>query len=395
MTKQDVTLSDINLNTEPPPDGDTSDDVRSVFPAQYAQTASVCLGLESCSIVRLRHVSPGHVFSLTSTGHVYCHSVETSALSRDWSISSDPGHRVSDISSVDSSAVLTSSSDGCVRLWDKRQSSDSPVIIMSNTSSKHSGPPSSPPVLSCVSVRSGGDLVVAGSELLGQDSYLLFWDVRSAGKMLGGYWSVHSDDVTDLLFTGHNTLVSGSTDGLVNVLDISKEDEDEALVTSLNTGDSVAQVSSAQDSESIMVRTHTESVVVWSQNSNKCVTVSRDQLREGIHRKVSDYIYTCGVHVTGSGSRSVLVGSRCVSSPCLRLVRVTDNGVLEAGAELVRSGGSVRCAEYLDNDDDVILTGGEDGVIRVWRQGQDQDDSASNMKIQTAKTKHKPYDKSK
>ena len=30
---------------------------------------------------------------------------------------------------------------------------------------------------------------------VGEDAFLLFWDLR-AGSMMGGYWEAHDDDVT-------------------------------------------------------------------------------------------------------------------------------------------------------------------------------------------------------
>ena len=59
---------------------------------------------------------------------------------------------------------------------------------------------------------------------------ILGLSLKAGGEELGGYWSVHSDDITSLQFhsqTQHR-LLTGSTDGLVNILDLSKAEEEEA-----------------------------------------------------------------------------------------------------------------------------------------------------------------------
>ena len=91
-------------------------------------------------------------------------------------------------------------------------------------------------------------LVVAGSEHVGGDAFILFWDLRynnarTDGKheLLGGYWESHMDDVTALSFHPDemDILSSGSTDGLINVFDLKKTNEESALKYSLNTESSV------------------------------------------------------------------------------------------------------------------------------------------------------------
>ena len=85
------------------------------------------------------------------------------------------------------------------------------------------------------------DLVLCGgTELVDEDSYLLFWDVRST-KLLGAYWESHSDDITTVKFSPVNGtyLATGSTDGLLNVFNLVATTEDDALEYSFNTESSV------------------------------------------------------------------------------------------------------------------------------------------------------------
>lgn len=39
--------------------------------------------------------------------------------------------------------------------------------------------------------------ICGGTELINDDSFLLFWDVRST-RLLGGYWESHTDDITQV-----------------------------------------------------------------------------------------------------------------------------------------------------------------------------------------------------
>ena len=73
-----------------------------------------------------------------------------------------------------------------------------------------------------------------------EDSFLLFWDVRST-KLLGAYWESHSDDITTVKFSPVNgtRLATGSTDGLLNVFNLVATTEDDALEYSFNTESSV------------------------------------------------------------------------------------------------------------------------------------------------------------
>lgn len=94
-------------------------------------------------------------------------------------------------------------------------------------------------------------LIAGGTEHIGGDAFILFWDVRynhskpnSKDSLLGGYWESHMDDITSLSFHSdkRDALASGSTDGLINVFDLTQTSEDSALTYSLNTESSVVRL---------------------------------------------------------------------------------------------------------------------------------------------------------
>lgn len=97
--------------------------------------------------------------------------------------------------------------------------------------------------LTCFDVNANDRVLCAGTEQSGTDTYLLFFDTRKQSTM-GGYWESHSEDITQVRFhpTKADTLASGSTDGLINVYDISQPCEDDALDKILNTESSVQRL---------------------------------------------------------------------------------------------------------------------------------------------------------
>ena len=85
-----------------------------------------------------------------------------------------------------------------------------------------------------VTCNNDDHLVAAGSELKGEENVGIgFWDLRASRQkeLLGYYTESHSDDIIQVQFCRMNTnrLISGSTDGLVCLYDISKPNEEDAL----------------------------------------------------------------------------------------------------------------------------------------------------------------------
>lgn len=92
-------------------------------------------------------------------------------------------------------------------------------------------------------VNSNERVICVGTEETKGDVFMSFFDVRE-GKMIGGYWESHENDITQIKFhpTNPNLLLSGSMDGLINSFDISELNEDDALQCTLNTERSVAKL---------------------------------------------------------------------------------------------------------------------------------------------------------
>ncbi|KAL8636658.1 MAG: hypothetical protein Q9228_005971, partial [Teloschistes exilis] len=76
-------------------------------------------------------------------------------------------------------------------------------------------------------------------------------DSRATSQPLLQYVESHSDDVTELAFHPSQTscLLSGSTDGLINLYDTTITDEDDALIQVFNHGSSIAHADFLSDHE--------------------------------------------------------------------------------------------------------------------------------------------------
>lgn len=131
-------------------------------------------------------------------------------------------------------------------------------------------------------------ILCAGTELVGQDAFVLFFDVRKQSTM-GAYWESHSEEVCHVKFHPSNPdrLASGSTDGLINVYDISQPNEDDALEYCMNTESSVCKMNWYKDEEDkdlMSCITHMNEVHIYDvEDSERVFERSREQLSQQFH----------------------------------------------------------------------------------------------------------------
>lgn len=136
-------------------------------------------------------------------------------------------------------SFVASVSNGTVACWDARTGLTKPVWTLQGTSRA--------PYL-CVAPNSNdANVLVAGTEQYGHgDSDIDIWDIRTTAAPKSKYNEVHSDDITVLQYhpDSYNhagILLSGSTDGLVSAIDTTIAEEDDAVISVGNTGNSVAR----------------------------------------------------------------------------------------------------------------------------------------------------------
>ena len=376
-------------SVEPGPDQDDFSDPISTFPSVYHQQGSVAMGLDKSYVLHMAQCGE-QVCAVGDTGTLSVYSLDTLTRSDTWSPHSASVTGLAS-SYTEPHLVYTCSEDQTVAVWDLRKSSHAAVHTLTHTA--HRQKP-----LSCVAVNTAG-LVAAGTEQVGGESFLLFWDTRAGSKLLGGYWDTHNDDITSLQFHREkkDILASGSTDGLVNVLDLSESDEDDALVTSHNAEDSVGRVvwynsKGDKDTMNLSIQTHTEEIQLWDTDSVGPHThLDRENFCHGIRRTVSDHTYIAGVHaMDGEDGLVVVAGSSCSTGPCVRLARIKNKKV-KPMAMLGEGVGMVRCSLTVGSS---VVTGGEEGIVRVWREGEANtiDSEEKTGKIsKKSKVRDKPY----
>ncbi|GAB0088431.1 WD repeat-containing protein 89 [Sergentomyia squamirostris] len=268
----------------------------------------------------------------------------------------------------DSNLFLSGQSGGSIVLHDKRVKE--PVATFEDTTSGSRKP------FTAFDVNCNDRVICAGTEQILHDVFLLFFDVRQR-KLLGGYWESHEDDVTTLKFhlNDSNLLCSGSTDGLINVFDISKESECDALDYSLNTEQTVQLInwhqqrdgkfllSSIMDSHDFHVYSTED-----NQDSQLLSSFSREKISESIMRKSSIDCTTVGCHSTASGDIFLMAGSNYHDGECLRSLQYKDNG-LHPRMNFIGNHQIIRSYIY-DENNDLYVTGGENGIITIWSEKQ-------------------------
>lgn len=137
-----------------------------------------------------------------------------------------PAHAGISCLSPSANGFATAGHDGLVRCWDVRAKKSAADIA----EPKGSG-------VSALACQE--NLIAIGTEStkegLGDVSVLLY-DTRNASTPLRSYIESHTDSITQLAFhpSQPNVLLSGSTDGLVSLFDISQAEEEDALQQVLN-----------------------------------------------------------------------------------------------------------------------------------------------------------------
>lgn len=265
-------------------------------------------------------------------------------------------------SPTDNNVLWTcSNTDGCLRAWDLRTNGDKASVELKDDSDGKAKP-----LLSFDIDRRGTGTLCAGTELVREDAFLLFWDCRST-KLLGGYWESHNDDITQVTFhpTTFNLMASGSTDGLVNIFDVSQSSEDDALQTTLNSVSSVERLQwlpNSKQNQRLACITHNQDLQMWDGDAGCLLkTYTRDYIRnEVVFQQSVDYMVD--VLSMDTSEPFLICGNQQGSAFGISL----DNKAIELNFQL--SGGhsdTVRCALWL-NQFKTLLTGGEDGNLCQW-----------------------------
>lgn len=183
----------------------------------------------------------------------------------------------------DNNLLYIGSSDGTVKLWDLRASPLTNKAALAVEKTIEFKDPTATTIdnnktFNCFDVSPNNRLLAVGTDLFDGDAFVLFWDIRMCQRpqkrddFLGGYWESHTDDITQIKFhpNDSNRLISGATDGLINVYDLMESCEDDALIDTLNTESSVDKLvwlkfdeCAANNTNVLGSVTHTSDVQFW------------------------------------------------------------------------------------------------------------------------------------
>ncbi|KAK2004717.1 WD domain-containing protein [Colletotrichum falcatum] len=259
------------------------------------------------------------------------------------------------------SIVCTAGENGEVSVWDMREPSKSQVAHFAASQS---------PILS-LACNSRTNTIAIGTEFQNHMASVLLWDIRAGPTQRLQYDEVHSDDVTELRFhpSEPHILLSGSTDGLVNIYDTRISDEDEVVVQTLNQG-SVHHASFLGNTD-VYVLTHDEKLAVYSiaeDHGSGAAVVDFGDARETLG---CQYIANVTTKVDGSGA---IVGAGSQDRQIFELVHLSRTSEGGWGFDRANSVGLpgghgeeiVRSFCFYD-DEQVVFTAGEDGNIKAWR----------------------------
>ncbi|XP_051942487.1 WD repeat-containing protein 89 [Hippocampus zosterae] len=269
--------------------------------------------------------------------------------------------------------LYSASEDGTVRAWDVRRPGAAAQLFRADPT--HS--------FCSFDLSCDDSLLCAGTSMNDEESLLVFWDSRKPGAApLGAYSESHSDDITQVRFhpRDKDRLASGSTDGLVNVFDLRRGTEEEALLCTCNGDSSVASVCwAAADGSRLLCVGHDEGLRLW------------DLRRLDTERPLA--VFSCpdvrGLEpMPGGRGLDYLVGGAWLEAAGKLLVvggdKAADVQLMECDGDGLRllavlRGGhaaTVRCFVW-DEAREALVTGGEDAQLLLWKPGREEDNDNS------------------
>jgi WD repeat-containing protein 89 len=242
-------------------------------------------------------------------------------------------------------------------------------------------------------VNANNRLICAGTDELNHEVYLLFFDIRER-RLMGGFFESHQEEVTDVKFhpTNPDTVASGSTDGLINVFDCKKESEDDALLFSLNTEDSVGKLN-WHSQERLSCITNKSDLHIYDISEQDLLKKwERSSITDSIKRKsvIDCHLIDCFNY--GSDEMMFVATSNYNKGECLRTVKFNQTELSPLGnysnnTQIIR-------ASLYNEKDNLLFTFGEGSVISMWKEGTASDNLPSSSSKEESSIKKKLKKKS-
>jgi WD40 repeat protein len=274
-----------------------------------------------------------------------------------------------------STVFLTAGRDGLVRGWDLR--SGRAVVELAC-------PGGDRDPISSLACNGASNAIAVGTELEGNgpgDVNVYLWDARNPKALRGRYADSHNDTITELRFLPYpsnasNVLLSGSTDGLVNVFDTSIADEDDAVLQVINNRGAIHHAGLVGDD-------------IYALSTDEHLTIHVQQHQDLERSDPSPFVVgdvreslTCNYAIkllNRAASPLLAVGNHSADQSVRLIPQRRSPGpspnwasVLSDIATLPGGHGEdiVRDVLYVDSLD-AVFTCGEDGAVRLWTPNQE------------------------
>lgn len=275
---------------------------------------------------------------------------------------------ISQIKQLDENTIVTSSQDSQIKIFDVRSGLDSPIKTLQNSRKL--------PIFS-LDVSFNGVNLAAGSELKQQDVELTIWDSRKWDLPARSMTEGHQDDITSVQFhpTRPNVLMSGSTDGCVNIYDLNIIDEEESLFQSVN--DTSVHAAKFLSLDKFFILTHMESLSVWDLSTDKETTqdssINVKQIGD-VREK-----WGCNYIIDIVAPNYVMMGS--YEEQSLTIAKFENEfDQLEKVSTLNGGHGEEVIRDVLIYKG-IVWSTGEDSLVKVWDKptGEELDDTRNNF----------------
>jgi WD40 repeat protein len=309
-----------------------------------------------------------------------------------------------------STIIATAGRDGFINFWDKRTQqkaltiesrmsppispSSSTILNRSNNSPAHK-------LISSLTCNTPRNFIAAGIENPDDgpgDSPVYVWDQRNVSAPQLSFIESHTDTITNVKLHPDlpTLLLSGSTDGLINIFDTSKPEEDDSLYQVINHRSAVAHAGFMYPSTDIYALGTDETMSFYSLQSQDESEEEPAPKVFGDVREALDCEYVVKMHWIGD---EAFVAAGKHSSSALSLIPMAKRmggGPLEYECDLgrvARLQGAHREEVVRDVFTDVhahtTYTCGEDGFVRAWKFEDGGMDVDEEMEVEQKTVKEK------
>ncbi|TGZ83530.1 WD40 repeat-like protein [Ascodesmis nigricans] len=285
------------------------------------------------------------------------------------------------VRAVDENVIATSGRDGVVRMWDSRISSGKSAMELKTDDSS---------AILSLDFKTVDGIVAAGTEKpenKRQGGDIIIWDVRTRATKVR-YTESHNDDVTELHFHPNSpNLLSGSTDGLINVYNLlappstdrakADDDVDDCVIQIINHTTSVHHAGfvfhSRAQKPDIFAVSHDEVLGVYELGNTESDSEDADRKMFGDVRKTLECEYVVDVIPRDFNGAIIPVGSHTKQTLELRPwtkkglgIESWDFGKTHYRLVEAHQGEVVRSV-LMDDPTGLIFTAGEDGTVMTWK----------------------------